>query len=705
LSKIDAMLQKLNTHQRQAVLDESRVTLVNANVGSGKTTVLIAKVLYQHLYRHVPLKDMVVLTFTNKAAKEIKDRMTAAEPEIGNIDMPWFGTFHSTAMRMLQTILPVERLGYTAAFTILDPDELPEIATRLIAEHGLCIKHQKKLEKRLEAYQLGQPLYGAMKNTDDIGRLWELITQEKIRQNKMDFDDLIRNAARLLQGGTGLSQWVIVDEFQDCDRLQLEFIKALLSDDTKLFAVGDPNQIIYSWRGSNRNIFTEFKKDYQVKELPLSINYRSSSTILAAAKSFLENHSELEGVREPGCGIVVRNHYNPFLEADYLADKINRLHDSGVAYQNIAVFYRLQRQSKALTGVFEREGIPYEVSVRKTLKDIPVLQWFMRLLSAAVNETDRTGLIPVLTDTRFGEGLTLSQAKKIIDAGRGGELYEKIRGFSKWAVESKTADSIYGYFGLDGYLAPTSNSFQENRGYVLTLLKRLEEYLGEKNVTLSQGLTAFLNSATLYGADILKEDSPVPADTVKLMTLHACKGLEFQYVFIIGVNYGLIPLPTALGKERNQSQEPEEEEKRLFFVGITRARDCLELSYYTSPDDLRVAPGESNYLAMIPRSLLEYEEENHGGQVDLQVLRRAVRENLAKNKKADLFPAQKLAAPKAAGPQPAENAKQKVRHLKYGPGLIESEDEESFTVSFENYGLKAFSKDFCPLEFLGPECP
>lgn len=696
--QINDMLQKLNTHQQRAVLDESRAALVNAHVGSGKTTVLIAKVFYQHVQRQVPLRDMVVLTFTNKAANEIKERMIAAAPQISDADMPWFGTFHGTAMRMLQNLLPVETLGYTSAFTLLDPDELSEMAERLITEHGFRIKYRSKLAKRLEAYQASQSLYGIMKHADDIGRLWDAITQEKIRQNKMDFDDLIRNATRLLQGGTSLPKWVIVDEFQDCNSLQLEFIKAMIAADTKLFAVGDPNQIIYSWRGSNRNIFTEFKREYQAQEMSLPINYRSSSTILDAARNFLENRSDLAGVREPGCGIIVRNHYNPFLEADYLADKIQQLHESGVAYQNIAVFYRLQRQSKLLEDMFHRKGVPYEVSVRKTLKDIPVLQWFVRLLSAAVNENDRNSLISVLMDTRFGEGLTLSQAKKILNGGSGCELYERIRSFSQWAAGSKTAREMYGYFGLDRYLSPTSSSFQENKGYVLTLLKRLEEYLGKKNSDILQGLTVFLNSTALYGVDILKENTPASADTVKLMTLHACKGLEFQYVFIIGVNYGLIPLHTALGREQNEEQE--EEEKRLFFVGITRAMDCLELSYYTSPDDLRVVPGESGYLGMIPRHLLDCEAENHPGKVDLQAFRRAVKENRDKNKTVELFTAQKPDEKNATAPQSVENPKRKVRHAKYGEGVIESEDEESITVYFENYGLKSFAKDFCPLEFI-----
>lgn len=693
--QIDDMLQRLNRYQRQAVLDESPAALVNANVGSGKTTVLISKVFYQHMVLQVPLKEMVVLTFTNKAANEIRERMIAADPQVKEEDMPWFGTFHSVAMRMLQTVLPVETLRYTKSFTVLDPDELNEMAERLITEHGFKIKYRSKLSKRLEAFAAGQLLYGVMKQADDIAKLWDCIIGEKVAQNKMDFDDLIRNAAQLLNCCDFAPKWVIVDEFQDCDSLQLEFIRATMSAGTKLFAVGDPNQIIYSWRGSSKNIFTGFIREVSARELSLPLNYRSSNTILEAAKCFLENRSDLEGIREPGCGIIVRKHYSPFMEADYLADKIRQLHNTGVDYHDIAVFYRLQRQSGTIADVFRHAGIPFEISARKTLKDIPVLQWLVRLLSASVNKNDRNGIISVLTNKQFGPGLTLAQARRLTESD-GSPLSDKIRGFTQWAVKSGTVHEIYDYFDLDVYLSPTSVTFQENRAYVLGLLERLEEYIAKRKCALVPGLADFLNLAALYGTEILLDGDPVYEDTVKLMTLHACKGLEFQYVFIIGVNYGLIPLRADPGKEQNC----DEEEKRLFFVGITRAKDYLELSYYTSPDDPRIAPGASSYLSVIPRRLLDYEEESRSGETDLQSFRRMIMKNRDRDRIKDPFSSLNETVQKEKDTPPVVSAERKVRHAKYGEGVIESENENTVTVDFPEYGSKSFSKDFCPLEYL-----
>jgi len=253
-------LKKLNDYQKEAVFDESRALLLNAHVGSGKTTVLIAKVLYLSVVKNVDFQDMVVLTFTNKAANEIKERIRRHFPAIQDDELPFVGTFHSVAKKLLSTVLHVEELGYTKDFTIIDLEELLEMANRLIVENKYKIKYQRKLLTRIENLKNGKKLYSNMKYEDDINLLWENIVQEKLAQNKMDFDDLIENATMLLKDSEFRPKWIIVDEFQDCDEAQLEFIKAMSSPETKLFVVGDPNQIIYTWRGSDREIFAKFKQ-------------------------------------------------------------------------------------------------------------------------------------------------------------------------------------------------------------------------------------------------------------------------------------------------------------------------------------------------------------------------------------------------------------------------------------------------------------
>lgn len=554
---------ELNEYQKAAVLDESPVCLVRANVGSGKTTVLIEKIRYFHEKKGVPLERMTILTFTNKAADEIGQRLQ----ESGNN----IGTFHSVAFHLLQEELPLEELGYANEFEVCLPEEELQLAEQLIAEQKLKIKYKNRLQKRLEEFYAK----GKTKNyKDDFLKLAELLTKEKKRQNKMSYEDLLKNTVLLLKRHPEFKRpaWIIIDEIQDCDERQLEMIQELKGPETRIFAVGDPNQVIYSWRGSVFNIFYRLKALYQAKELSLPVNYRSSGTILKAAARFQETGMALEGTREQGEKITIRNHYDPFQEALYLADKIKGMHAKGVPYEEIAIFYRLQSQSETLKKVFEEEKV------------------------------------------------------------------------SCWVSQKE-----------DG---------QENT-------EKLE-------------------------------------NAVNLMTLHASKGLEFSHVFIIGVNNGLIPL-------NPKKEAEEEEERRLFYVGLTRAKESLELSYYTSPGP-RVLPGPGRYLSYFPESLvnrtsaLEMRDRKEAAE-HLQNLKRMIleeRENTFSSE-PELAEAQKAEGEEIykEADLTGENlrtetsfASRRVSHLKYGQGSVVSEDENTITVNFDDYGEKELLKAFSMLEEL-----
>lgn len=554
---------ELNEYQKAAVLDESSVCLVRANVGSGKTTVLIEKIRYFHEKKGVPLERMTILTFTNKAADEIGQRLQ----ESGNN----IGTFHSVAFHLLQEELPLEELGYAKEFEVCLPEEELQLAEQLIAEQKLKIKYKNRLQKRLEEFYAK----GKTKDyKDDFLKLAELLTKEKKRQNKMSYEDLLKNTVLLLKRHPEFKRpaWIIIDEIQDCDERQLEMIQELKGPETRIFAVGDPNQVIYSWRGSVFNIFYRLKALYQAKELFLPVNYRSSGTILKAAARFQETGMALEGTREQGEKITIRNHYDPFQEALYLADKIKGMHAKGVPYEEIAIFYRLQSQSETLKKVFEEEKV------------------------------------------------------------------------SCWVSQKE-----------DG---------QENT-------EKLE-------------------------------------NAVNLMTLHASKGLEFSHVFIIGVNNGLIPL-------NPKKEAEEEEERRLFYVGLTRAKESLELSYYTSPGP-RVLPGPGRYLSYFPESLvnrtsaLEMRDRKEAAE-HLQNLKRMIleeRENTFSSE-PELAEAQKAEGEEIykEADLTGENlrtetsfASRRVSHLKYGQGSVVSEDENTITVNFDDYGEKELLKAFSMLEEL-----
>lgn len=716
----------LNQYQMEAVLDESPACVVNANVGSGKTTVLIAKILYLHYEKAVPLEDMVVLTFTNKAADEIISRLRKQETGLSREQVRGFGTFHSVALRLLKRQLPVEQAGWNREFTVISPDEEADLAVEVIAEQKLKVKYKNRLKKRLEQEYRGY-LQGkeSSRYQDDLFRLFPLLEAEKKHQNKMSFSDLLRVSTGLLHTGWH-PQWIIVDEVQDSDALQIEFLEALKGSGTRLFAVGDPNQVIYSWRGTGENMFYLLKHRFAAKELSLPVNYRSSASILEAANRFLQSGTGIRSSREAGKKIAVKNHYDPFQEAEYLARRIRALHEEGRAYREMAVFYRLQKQSELLEKVFERQQIPFEVSVRKTIRDIPVLDWVVKVLRFSVNPADEQMGIEALADPRYGEKCTRAKAKKVILEQKRDSilLYRRMLEFREQEAWKQgtvlEAAEIFGYFGLRDALHPTSSAYQEDERQVLKLLEKICGYCREKGCGLIEGTREFVNRSALYGVNLQSGDGEAdpneaggsdfdgdpaviaegkfigdsaenrnihfPRDSVKLMTLHASKGLEFETVFLIGMNQGLVPL-------HSQSFEQEEEERRLFFVGMTRAKDELELSYYTNPGDPGISGECSRYLRMLPPHLLEWEEQRSEGEKrkNLQQLRREIQEQI--REKQGQQKEQQEKQEQSQGQQKVTAVKH-ARHPKYGVGILVSEDEMMVEVEFEGYGRKQFLKAF-----------
>ena len=742
--------ERLNLYQREAVINENTACLVSANVGSGKTTVLTAKILYLHEVKHVSYRNIMVLTFTNRAAAEIRARLVSADPAVTPEETENFGTFHGVALGLLKKRLPVENLGYTKDFMVMEPDEELELAHALIAEKKLKIKYKNRLRKRLsEAERVSAA--GAAGGQDDLVILAGLLTEEKIRRNKMTFSDLMKNACLLMaevRWENGFSeenecsrniQWVIVDEVQDCDGKQLEFIDCFMTGGAKLFAVGDPNQVIYSWRGSAFNLFYTLKTRYQAAELSLPVNYRSSNEILEAARCFQQNGGTLEGTRGGGEKIVVKNHYNSFQEACYLADRICELQKQGIPFDEIAIFYRLQSQSKVLEDVFSKNEIPYEVAVKTGIHEIPVLEWLLRLLRFLADPADRAAAVFVLSSREYGVGISAKKAEKLAEescawvCGRkeaqenGSEkaaapgLFERMVSFAWNGAEIEDTNGFYEYFDLDCSLKPNASSYGEDKANVCHFLDRMFTFMKVKGFSLPEGLREFLNSAALYGTsrELLPETDGAGENRVKMMTLHASKGLEFSHVFIIGVNYGLIPL-------RTKGLDSEDEERRLFFVGITRARNYLELSWYTNPDIFGVMAGESRYIRMIPSELVKGQEsEMRTGTANLQELRRQVqmakengekmadREDVKKKDEMEEWgEAGELKETEAETPymesvsvseSASTSAEIRVRHETYGYGKVVEEDDTMITVEFDGYGRKEFIKAFSCLEMLSEQ--
>lgn len=637
-------LNLLNSYQKQAVLAVGDTILVNSAVGSGKTTVLIQKIIHLCEVEKIAPESLVILTFTKKAAREIHDRL----PVIWRKKLRYHGTFHSVASRILREKIDLSSSEYDAHFSILDEEQSDEIVARF----------QSKKEQRIKY----QDLFGAFPSKPKLRqRLIQLrqdYRQYKQENNLMDFADLITTLDRFLETQALSFSWVIVDEFQDTDRSQAQVLKKLQSYGAKLFAVGDPNQTIYSWRGSQANIFAEFQRgNYQEMELPL--NYRSTSTILEGARSLLLEGELLVASRPGGNRIIVKEHYSSFHEALYLAQKMKHIHqNSQVPYSEMAVLYRRQSQGETLSKVFREEEVPFLVRRKKMLADIPVLAWFEQVLKAALNPRNQKARQELLHHPIYNLKSTFSEHP----------LLAAWDSFFAFCCQARKACEVWEHFSLNDYLSPTSINFTQEQEYIYAFLEELLSRCSEE--TFAIDFPQRIEDSDYDLNTICQKVEGYSETGVNFLTLHSSKGLEFRYVFIITANEGNLPLLV-----KNQDLE---EEKRLFFVGLTRAKDQAEVSYVKKTDLYGTKPKPSPYLKLLPESVVDWQVLEQSTS-EIKELVQQVREKMTSSKEE-------------------ENAR-KARHPKYGTGVVIEENEDMILVDFPEYGEKSFSAVFCPLQF------
>lgn len=365
-------LSKLNSAQVAAVLDQHPATLVAAQVGSGKTTVLVHKVLYLHKVLRVPLSQIAVLTFTNKAAREIRQRLAAAADAAGaSSGEAWLmGTFHGVAATLLRESLPLADTGYRRDFTILDDDASAELREGVIARHKLKVGRRRSLRKRLADVEAPS---GAESN--DVRRLRDLLAAEKRQRNVMGFDDLLDLATSLLSSPRALFRrpvspsWVLVDEAQDCEARELAFLRRLVAPETCLFAVGDAQQAIYGFRndGPFFDACQRIVSTWGCRGMDLPRNYRSTTMILDAARSVLGPDSQttaLVGSRERGTAITVARHKDAASEATHVADRVAALRKEGMPLSDVAILFRLRSQGLPLAQALRECGLPVRDGAR-----------------------------------------------------------------------------------------------------------------------------------------------------------------------------------------------------------------------------------------------------------------------------------------------------------------------------------------------------
>ena len=720
LPRFAESLRRLNPHQLRAVIADDPAALVRAQVGSGKTAVLVHKVLWQHLVCGVPMHRMAVLTFTHKAAGEIRNRIEALAAEtatpLASADFWLTGTFHGVARALLRQVLPIADLGWAADFAVQDEAARVALCEQVIAEEHLTVRYRNRLPQRLEALRRGQTRSGAMRHDDDIAALAQHLAAAKKARNLLDFDDLLTMATWLL-GEHALAEpplWLIVDEFQDCDPQELAFITALRSSGSappaRFFAVGDPHQVIYAWRGSSPQLFDAVQREFGCACYDLPHNYRSTEEILHGAQAVLGWQgagAALASVRGGGQKIRIRRHHNAHVEGLYLAERMRELIDRGVRPRQIAVLFRMRRQAEAMFAVLQQAGIPCLEPARASALESPAVRYVEAILRLAVTTTDAASVRSLLVHPRFGllaprqcsaaalarftrdqPAPATSQVlafleKKPESSGRRFAATHLARWLQlpAWLAAADMADAetqLFAHLELGALLRPTSAQHDADKASVIKWLGRLWQWQrshGESGVT---GLRAALDLMALGGPSALGETADPARDGVALTTLHAAKGLEFQHVFISGCNHGLVPLHSAA-----DSADGDAEERRLLFVGMTRAKDSVELSYHNQPFMARALPIPSPYLYQLPAATVEWDDAPRAAAPQRPAEACAVAPALAHDGDGD------SAVPWPVGLE--------VRHPRYGSGTVCGGDADAVEVRFAKWGDRSFSRILCPL--------
>ena len=593
------MLEGLNDKQKEAVLYNEGPLLIIAGAGAGKTKTLTTKIAYLIEEGLAQPYNVLAITFTNKAAKEMKDRLYAL---IGDLAKKiQVSTFHSFGLKLLRE--NYAKLGYEANFVIMDSDDSLTVVKKIVKDLGYDPKiyNPRAIRNKISSCKnemMTPQMYEKYAVSDYekvIQQVYEKYEDKLKKNNSVDFDDLLLLPIKLfkenpsvLQRYQELYQYILIDEYQDTNEAQYILSKLISAKSRKITCVGDDSQSIYSFRGANYKNILNFEKDYKdAKTILLEENYRSTSTILDAANQVIKNNTQrkdknLWTSRGQGEKIKYYRAYNERDEAQYVIRKIKELRNKDVEYKDIAVLYRTNAQSRVLEEEMLKENMPYRVIgsfyfySRKEIKDLIA---YLRLIH---NSKDNVSLLRVINTPKRGIGLRTIEnltAKadenntSIYEAISSGKelqfknMIEKLKEISEELTLTELIDKVLDASGMREELESEKTLESEVR------LENLEEF---KSITKSfeerEGLVSledFLLEISLISDVEEYKDDP---NRISLMTVHSVKGLEFDHVFVVGMEEGIFPHMNSLMETSEL-----EEERRLCYVAITRAKDDLHL--------------------------------------------------------------------------------------------------------------------------------
>jgi len=750
---IDPILDPLNPEQRAAVTHGDGPLLILAGAGSGKTRVLTHRIAYLIRDLAVPASAILAVTFTNKAAREMRERLDrlVGKERLAELTV---GTFHAFCARLLRREGPT--VGIDRSFAIYDEADQRAVLRQAMTNTNASerIFHPGAIAAVISGAknELKGPADLAASPKGQLDRIAAIVWKrydELLRENNaVDFDDLLLLACRLFEtSDRALEKWqdryqhILVDEYQDTNRAQYVLLRYLAGFRQNLAVVGDDDQSVFSWRGADVRNILDFERDYpNAKVVKLEQNYRSTQRILDAAHSVVRNNAarkekKLWTERQGGAEVVVMQAYDESHEAELVAREIERLQREGEAHgtRDVAVLYRTNAQSRAIEDKFRAFGLAYQIvggvsfyqrrEVKDTLAYLRLIRnphdafALARVLNTpprGLGDKTRAALLATAREHDMSVGDALAKADLITSIPKRqqdalvafGKVMTKLRGAAEQLALPRLLDEVTALTGYEAYLKDGTEEGEERWANVQELRTLAEEF-----ITLPQDeqLPSFLEQIALV-SDVDEYQDAKPSAT--LITMHAVKGLEFPIVFMTGMEEGVFPHARAI---ESGSEAELEEERRLCYVGITRAKDRAYLTYARR----RSLFGRTNmnppsrFLMELPsegvqlRGGIETEERDTWAELDWE--RDRVRYEERKQARRDemlvgLPSAWTGRATRARTATPSETrfrAGDKVRHPVLGEGMVVSsvarDDDEEVTVAFPDKGVKKLMASFAKL--------
>lgn len=724
----------MNDMQKQAVFTTEGPLLILAGAGSGKTTVLVNRISYILKLGLCKPWEILAITFTNKAAGELKDRICSAVRECG-ADI-WAATFHSTCARILRRY--GDRLGYTSHFTVYDTDDQKKMIKDILKQLDIDEKYLPVKSVLNEISRAKDKMLSPEKMRDEAGydnrkvqisKAYEIYQARLKTADAMDFDDMLLNTVKLFEKCPDILQvyqnqfkYIMVDEYQDTNKVQYKFVSMLAEKYNNICVVGDDDQSIYKFRGATIENILSFENTFTgAKVIRLEQNYRSTKNILNAANEVIANNTARKGKtlwteNKEGEKIEVHTSDTERDEAQFIAQKILDGVAKGRSFSDFAVLYRMNAQSNALEQMFSRSGIPHRIIGGHRFYDREEIKDMTAYLQVINNPHDDVRIRRIINKPKRSIGDTTVSHAADIAAGLGESIYTVIKNASDYPMLSRAAKKLEAFVSLidglieaynsgDYTLAEIYNLVLEHTDYENYLksekenaevrIENIEELRSniikfEEDYEEEATLSAFLEEISLL-SDIDNYDSE--SDSTVMMTLHSAKGLEFPVVFIAGMEEGIFPSMATI-------MNPDElnEERRLAYVGITRAKEKL---YLTRAKDRMLFGStthnrQSRFVEEIPDNLVELTGNERKFASSLQASPVGVGRSFSTGYNVNSFKA------KTSSASVKYSVGDMVLHKVFGKGMVTKAEkmgnDTMLEIAFDKAGTKTLMANFCKME-------